>query len=50
MSEDQIIEAARKWRSRLDTQTIAKQLGLLESVVHNNLWRIRMRAQPPRAA
>lgn len=42
MSVDQIIEAARLWRNaKLNTHGIAKELGLPESVIHNNLWRIR---------
>lgn len=50
MSDEQIDEAAHKWRRRLDTKTIARQLALPEHIVYNHLWRIRLRAQPPRAA
>lgn len=50
MTVDQIIEAARKWRMRLDSQTIAKQMGLPEPVIYANLWRIRKVAAAERAA
>lgn len=42
MTVDQIIRAAELWRNaKLNTAAIAEKLGLPESVIHNNLWRIR---------
>lgn len=46
MTEQQITEAAKMWRARKDTCDIALAMVLPEFVVCNNLWRIRMRAQP----
>ncbi len=40
MTVDQVIEAARLWRSNLDTSAIAARLGLPEYIIANNLWRI----------
>lgn len=49
MTVDQIIEAGRKWKARLDSQTIAQQMGIPEHVIYANLWRIR-REVPAREA
>ncbi|MGE0278431.1 MAG: hypothetical protein AB7R40_23795 [Nitrospiraceae bacterium] len=41
MTIDQIIAAAKLWRNaKLNTAAIAKEMGLPEFVVYNNLWRI----------
>lgn len=50
MTVDQVIDAARKWRMHLDSQTIAEQIGLPEHVVYANLWRIRRVAAAERGA
>lgn len=41
MTVDQVIAAARHWRIKRDSLTIAQVLGLPESVIYANLWRIR---------
>lgn len=50
MSVEQIKEAARKWNMRLDSATIAKQMGILECTVWANLWCIRAQAAAYRMA
>ena len=50
MTVDQVIDAARKWLMRLDSQTIANQMGLPEHVIYANLWRIRAVAAAEREA
>jgi hypothetical protein len=50
MTEDQIDEAARMWRRRIDTQTIARLMKLRECDVYNHLWRIRLRAMDRKSA
>lgn len=46
LSDDQLDDAVRKWAKRIDTQTIADQIGVPEHVVYNNLWRIKALATP----
>jgi len=40
MTIDQIIEAAKHWRLNRNTAEIAKYMGLQESQIANNMWRI----------
>jgi len=50
MSAEQIKEAARKWNMRIDSATIAKQMGIFECTIYANLWRIRAQAAAYRIA
>lgn len=50
MTVDQVIEAAHKWRMRLDSHAIAQQMGVPEPVIYANLWRIRRVARLEGAA
>lgn len=41
LTDEQLADAVRKWLLRIDTKTIADQIGVPEHAVYNNLWRIK---------